>query len=121
MIKHTAALREQEAVYASSLVDYSYEGMGCGLEDRGIRDRYDAMKYGWDEAIESLDRAGPFWLEPMPHPIITDTELKLIMSLRKIKENYEAGIRVAVFAAPKEDFKDWPEDRGEHPQRGLAK
>ena len=29
--------------------------------------------------------------------------------------------QVAVFTAPKEDFKDWPEDRGEHPQRGVAK
>ena len=30
---------------------YHDEGMGCGLEDRGITDRYDACRYGWDEAI----------------------------------------------------------------------
>lgn len=32
--------------------EYHYQGMGCGLEDRGITDRYEAMQYGWDEAIE---------------------------------------------------------------------
>lgn len=32
--------------------DYHYQGMGCGLEDRGIADRYEAMPPGWDEAIE---------------------------------------------------------------------
>lgn len=31
---------------------YHYEAMGCGLEDRGITDRYDAMYYGWDCAVE---------------------------------------------------------------------
>lgn len=33
---------------------YHYEGMGCGLEDRGITDRYEAMQYGWDEAMERV-------------------------------------------------------------------
>lgn len=33
---------------------YHYEGMGCGLEDRGITDRYDACRYGWDEAMERI-------------------------------------------------------------------
>ncbi|MEG3494896.1 hypothetical protein V2U99_22480 [Klebsiella variicola] len=28
--------------------------MGCGLEDRGITDRYDACRYGWDEAMERI-------------------------------------------------------------------
>lgn len=32
--------------------EYHYQGMGCGLEDRGITDRYEACQYGWDEAIE---------------------------------------------------------------------
>ncbi|WP_215762234.1 hypothetical protein [Acetobacter sp. P1H12_c] len=45
----------------TSVVDYSeYEpkyhdqGMGCGLEDRGIHDRYEAMGYGWDQAMERV-------------------------------------------------------------------
>lgn len=33
---------------------YHNEGMGCGLEDRGITDRYDACRYGWDEAMERI-------------------------------------------------------------------
>ena len=34
--------------------EFSERGMGCGLEDRGITDRYDAMRYGWDEAIDAV-------------------------------------------------------------------
>lgn len=30
--------------------EYHYQGMGCGLEDHGVTDRYEAMQYGWDEA-----------------------------------------------------------------------
>lgn len=33
---------------------YHAEGMGCGLEDRGITDRYYACRYGWDEAMERI-------------------------------------------------------------------
>jgi hypothetical protein len=28
--------------------------MGCGLEDRNITDRYEAMQYGWDQALERV-------------------------------------------------------------------
>ena len=34
--------------------EYHSQGMGCGLEDRGITDRYDAMEYGWNEAMERV-------------------------------------------------------------------
>lgn len=34
--------------------EYHDQGMGCGLEDRGIFDRYQAMAYGWDEALERV-------------------------------------------------------------------
>ena len=33
---------------------YHPEGMGSGLEDREITDRYEACEYGWNEAIESV-------------------------------------------------------------------
>ncbi|EPI8452360.1 hypothetical protein ACS90Y_001698 [Yersinia enterocolitica] len=33
---------------------YHSEGMGCGLEDRGITDRYDAMLHGWECAMERV-------------------------------------------------------------------
>ena len=32
--------------------DYHEEGMGCGLEDRNITDRYEAMAFGWEQAME---------------------------------------------------------------------
>lgn len=36
---------------------YYPEGMGCGIEDCGITDRYEACKYGWDKAIEAVVEA----------------------------------------------------------------
>lgn len=33
---------------------YHPEGMGSGLEDREITDRYEACEYGWNEAIEAV-------------------------------------------------------------------
>lgn len=32
--------------------EYHDQGMGCGLEDRNITDRYEAMAYGWGKAID---------------------------------------------------------------------
>jgi len=32
--------------------EYHVQGMGCGLEDHSIHDRYEAMAYGWDQAVE---------------------------------------------------------------------
>lgn len=34
--------------------EFHESGMGCGLEDRNITDRYEAMRYGWDCAIEAI-------------------------------------------------------------------
>jgi hypothetical protein len=31
--------------------EYHDQGMGCGLEDRNITDRYDAMAFGWEKAM----------------------------------------------------------------------
>ena len=47
---------------------FHQEGMGCGLEDRGITDRYEAMRYGFDEALDQmaaiLDSIGPLYAAP---------------------------------------------------------
>ncbi|KEP68793.1 hypothetical protein DL1_08580 [Thioclava dalianensis] len=32
--------------------EYHEMGMGCGLEDRDITDRYEAMRFGWEQAME---------------------------------------------------------------------
>jgi hypothetical protein len=34
--------------------DYHPEAMGCGLEDRNITDRYEAMQYGWNQALDHV-------------------------------------------------------------------
>lgn len=55
--------------------DFHEQGMGCGLEDRNITDRYEAMRYGWDEALErvaeNIGSLGPLYTFPQPteqHP-----------------------------------------------------
>ncbi|OBY90491.1 hypothetical protein A6723_019465 [Pseudomonas sp. AU11447] len=43
--------------------------MGCGLEDRGITDRYEAMRYGYDEAVDQfahiIESLGPLYAAPV--------------------------------------------------------
>lgn len=51
--------------------DYHTEAMGCGLEDRNITDRYDAMRYGWDEAIELCAERLPEELYTVLPPVAT--------------------------------------------------
>lgn len=34
--------------------EFNSVAMGCGLEDAGHTDRYEAMRYGWYQAIEML-------------------------------------------------------------------
>jgi len=41
---------------------YHSSAMGCGLEDRDITDRYEAMYYGWCQAIEKM-------AESLPEPL----------------------------------------------------
>ena len=35
--------------------EYHEQGMGCGLEDQGITDRYDACRYGYEQALEDVN------------------------------------------------------------------
>lgn len=50
--------------------EFHSQGMGCGLEDRNITDRYEAMRYGFDEALDQmatiLDSIGPLYTHPQP-------------------------------------------------------
>jgi len=47
-------LSEVEEAIDEAQNDYSYEGMGCYLEDRNITDRYQAMEYGFNKAIDMV-------------------------------------------------------------------
>ena len=40
-------------------IAYHYQGMGCGIEDRGIHDRYQACEYGWESAMERVAERFP--------------------------------------------------------------
>jgi hypothetical protein len=34
-------------------IEYNEFAEGCGLEDQNIEDRYEAMRHGWENAIDS--------------------------------------------------------------------
>lgn len=55
--------------------DFHWQGMGCGLEDRNITDRYEAMRYGWEAALdrvaEDIDSLGPLYAAPQPAPDVS--------------------------------------------------
>ena len=68
---------EQEPVaFEMDWPDYHAEAMGCGLEDRNITDRYEAMQYGWDEAIERIAERLPeaFYITPPQRKPLTDEQ-----------------------------------------------
>jgi hypothetical protein len=50
-----AALTEAHASCSHDLPEYHDEGMGCGLEDRNITDRYEAMAFGWEQAMGRVE------------------------------------------------------------------
>ena len=49
--------------------EYHEQGMGCGLEDRNITDRYEAMAHGWDCALEKVVEELPEYIEVDPDTI----------------------------------------------------
>jgi hypothetical protein len=61
-------------------IEYHSQGMGCGLEDREITDRYEAMRHGWDEAMEAVRDRFP-----------TPETLETIANLPVIPQNAEGG------------------------------
>jgi len=65
-----AYLRSQGEPVEIDWPEYNAEAMGCGLEDRGITDRYEAMRYGWDEAMERV-------AERLPEPLYLAPVAKL--------------------------------------------
>lgn len=58
--------------------EYHDCGMGCGLEDRGITDRYAAMAHGWESAMERVyEEVIPF-IEDLPETPATSAALAAI-------------------------------------------
>lgn len=40
-------------------IEYPSQGMGCGLEDRDITDRYEACAHGWERALDRVAEIMP--------------------------------------------------------------
>jgi hypothetical protein len=120
-----AALREQEPigylffrVRGSPPDDFWEEEEFVLKEEVNQEDLDESKRRDWvTELYES----------PKPPESITSAELKLIMDMRAIKGPHEVKIftrnehteYLAQAVVP--EWKDWPEDRGEHPQKGLGK
>lgn len=49
--------------------EYHEQGMGCGLEDRNITDRYEAMAHGWECALERQVEEFPAFIAVDPETI----------------------------------------------------
>jgi len=54
--------------------DYHTEAMGCGLEDRNITDRYEAMQYGWDQALERVAERLPEKIYTLPPTALAEID-----------------------------------------------
>lgn len=75
--------------------DYHDEAMGCGLEDRNITDRYIAMRYGWDCAIERLAEQLPEILYVAP-PDAASIRRAAIEECAKVCEAFGKTLEVDV-------------------------
>lgn len=51
------AWQASRAAVVVELPDYHHQAMGCGLEDRGITDRYEACRHGFECALERVGGA----------------------------------------------------------------
>lgn len=49
--------------------EYHKRGMGCGLEDQEITDRYEAMAHGWQKAIDKCAELYPSVIEVNPETV----------------------------------------------------
>lgn len=58
---------DQYALFAEP--DYHSQGMGCGLEDRGITDRYEAMSHGWGKGVDAAAENYPEFIAVIPETV----------------------------------------------------
>ena len=49
--------------------EYHQQGMGCGIEDRNIINRYDAAEFGWDRCIDRFEQCLPEYIEVIPETV----------------------------------------------------
>jgi len=53
-LRQAIELAEKAEPFEIEWPDYHPEAMGAGLEDRGITDKYEAIRHGWDQALEHV-------------------------------------------------------------------
>lgn len=60
-----------EAEYEVDFIEPEYheQGMGCGLEDRNITDRYEAMFHGFERALDKCAENHPPFIEVDPKTV----------------------------------------------------
>lgn len=79
--------------------EYHYEGMGCGIEDRNITDRYDACRYGWDCALDAVAEILPEKLyaePPKREPVyLSDDEIGRYISIPNPRNPVGDAMRLA--------------------------
>lgn len=104
------ALRKENAKLAAELTaiknqepveidwpDYHHEAMGCGLEDRNIHDRYEAMQYGWDQAIERVAERLPeeIFAAPIPPVLVPLSDRDILRIYNEVGPEDGAPYRFA--------------------------
>jgi hypothetical protein len=82
--------------------NYNSAAMGCGLEDRGITDRYEAMYHGWECAIECVSELG-LYAAPLPPTLreLSDEEITEIDNNRTDSFD-QVGFARAIIKAARE-------------------
>lgn len=68
--------------------EFNAQAMGCGLEDRGITDRYDAMRYGFEEALDLVDERIKNFLADLALPAQAE-------QVEAVRAAYENAAKVA--------------------------
>lgn len=59
----------EEDANLDSRPEFSQQGMGCGIEDRNITDRYEAAEYGWDKCIQRFEECLLCYVEVHPESV----------------------------------------------------
>lgn len=76
--------------------EYYTQAIGCGLEDQGITDRYEAAAYGWQECEQRTHEQGPFYTDAQLRQGVADALCvaeKETAELRLYKHNMGARLK----------------------------
>jgi hypothetical protein len=112
-----AAIQAERAASVSASTDPGgeyYTGLYCGIEDRGITDRYEAARYGWEQAFEYVQSGIPDDNTSALDDAIKAAEQRVWKEAAEVafraavdaQEKGEGNVHVAMLDALKEHTKD---------------